>query len=453
MPAGQFYEHGLIHTYLGAGSAALFGFNMLAMRLPALLVSVPTLWSTFVYGKRWFSPRTGVLALALLALAPEAIEWRGRVRLYSLWQLFTLASVILLYQGALGNHARSARCLAIASFTGAILCHLVTLILLPPLALGLLAAYLLGRRFGSQLWIPRKIPWAEIVVLVICLGVVLLFVRLDRPGGVAALTEIQFESVLHPFRLVEEVLLGGWQFLKPPYWITTTIWLTALVGLVVRLLRREHTKQDAQLLYLSLPVILTVMILSLVTPVFARRPRYVYNLLPLYFLGVAFGLDALTKTVEQAVHGTPRNAAKWLPLVLVIPLFVGPASFAASQQKFGDKPSLEYVKSHWQAGDVIATNLTVQSEIVLGRCDYYVALSEPFIRQADNGSWTDAFLGLPWISTGQELREVVTQHPRAWLVVEGRHADVYEAVLEGWLTLMHECRGISVYLVQPEDAP
>jgi hypothetical protein len=453
MPAGQFYEHGLVHTYLGAGSAALFGFNMLAMRLPALLITIPTMWLLFAYARHWFSPRTGVLALALLALAPEAIEWGGRVRLYSLWQFFTLVGVVLLYEGMLGSHSRNARCLAIMSFAGAILCHLLTLIFLPPLALGLLTAHLLGRRSGSYLWTPRTIPWAEILTVLVCVIVVLLFVRLDRPGGAAALAEIQFESLLDPLKLVQDVLLGGWQFLKPPYWITTIIWLTALTGLLVRLLRREHTPQDALLLYLSLPVILTVILFSLVTPIFARRLRYVYNLLPLYFLGVAYGLNALTKTFEQVVGGTPRKVAKWMPLVFVIVLFAGPAASTAIQQRFGDKPSLEYVRDHWQPGDVIATNLTVQSEIVLGRCDYYVAFSEPFIRQADDGSWTDAFLGLPWISTSQQLREAVVQHPRTWLVVEKRHAEAYEAALGSWLSLMQEYRGVSIYIVRPQGAP
>ena len=157
--------------------------------------------------------------------------------------------------------------------------------------------------------------------------------------------------------------------------------------------------------------------------------------------------------IEQAIDETPQRIAKWMPLLAILALFVGPAVSTATQQCCGDKPSLEYVKDNWQSGDVIATNLTVQSQIVLGRCDYYVAFSEPFIRQADDGSWTDAFLGLPWISTGPELREAASQHPRTWLVVEERHADAYEAALGDWLSLPQEFSGIRVYLVQPKGAP
>jgi 4-amino-4-deoxy-L-arabinose transferase-like glycosyltransferase len=453
MPSGQFYEHGLIHIYLGAISAALLGPNLFALRLPGLLITLPTLWITFRTGQRWFSPRAGLLALALLALSPDAIEWGGRARLYSLWQLFTLVGVILLYEGLLGNHSKSARCLALLSLTGAILCHLLTLILFPPLAAGLLLAWLFGRKRGLRLWVPRQLPWAEIATLAICLVILLLLVRFDRPGGAETLTEIQTESLVNPLKLASDLLIGGWQFWKTPYWLTSIIWIVALVAVLLRLCRREHTAQDARMLYLSIAVLVTVVEFSLITSVFARRLRYVFNLLPLYFLAVGFGLDALILPFEQAAKGMTRQLARWAPLVLVIGLFGVPALTSATQQRFGGDLSFGYVHDHWQAGDVVATHLTATAQVALGRCDYFVALSQPFIRQADDGSWTDPFLGLPWLSTAQELREAVTRHPRTWLVVEKNLADDYEAALGDWATLALETWDINVYLVQSERTP
>jgi 4-amino-4-deoxy-L-arabinose transferase-like glycosyltransferase len=453
MPSGLFYEHGLIHVYLGAISAALFGPSLFAIRLPGLLITLPTLWITFRTGQRWFSPRAGLLALALLALSPDAIEWGGRARLYSLWQFFTLVGVILLYDGLLGNHSKTARCLALLSLTGAILCHLLTLILLPPLVAGLLVAWLLGRKRGLRLWVPRQVPWAEIVTLAICLVILLLLVRFDRPGGAETLTEIQTESLLNPLKLASDLLIGGWQFWKTPYWLTTIIWITALVALGLRLRRQEHTTQDALLLYLSIAVLLTIVEFSLITPVFARRLRYAFNLLPLYFLAVGYGLEALLEAFVRASKGVVQQLVRWAPAALVAGFFIAPALTSATEQQFGSELSFGYVHDRWQAGDVVATHLTATAQVALGRCDCFVALSQPFIRQANDGSWTDPFLGLPWLSTAQELREAIAKHPRTWLVVEKHLADDYETALGDWATLALETWDINVYLVRPEGAP
>jgi 4-amino-4-deoxy-L-arabinose transferase-like glycosyltransferase len=453
MPSGQFYEHGLIYIYLGAISAALLGPNLFAMRLPGLLITLPTLWITFRAGQRWFSSRAGLLALILLALSPDAIEWGGRARLYSLWQFFTLVGVILLYEGLLGNHSKSARCLAFLSLTGAILCHLLTLILLPPLAAGLLVAWLLGRKKDLRLWVPRQVPWAEIVTLAICLVILLLLVRFDRPGGAETLTEIQTESLFNPIKLASDLLIGGWQFWKTPYWLTTIVWMTALVALGLRLRRQEYTVQDTRLLYLSIAVLLTIVEFSLITPVFARRLRYAFNLLPLYSLAVGYALDALIEPFGQASKGMVRQLVRWVPLALVAGIFIIPALTSATEQQFGSEVSFGYVRDHWEAGDVIATHLTATAQVALGRCDYFVALSQPFIRQAEDGSWTDPFLGLPWLSTAQELREAVARHPRTWLVVEKHLADDYETALGDWATLAQQTWDTNVYLVQPESAP
>ena len=146
MPSGLFYNHGILFSYVGALFAGIFGFSPEILRLPSLLLSLPTMLLLFYVGRRWFSPRVGLMAALLLALSPEAIMWGGRARMYALWQFLTLAAIFFLYEGIVRSPSTRGRCLGIAAFAGAALCHMRAVILLPPLVVGLILAHLLTRR-------------------------------------------------------------------------------------------------------------------------------------------------------------------------------------------------------------------------------------------------------------------------------------------------------------------
>jgi uncharacterized membrane protein len=469
LPSGQFYNHGILYTYLTSVAIALLGSNRTTLRLPALLVTIPTMWITYITGRRWFTPRAGLLALALLALSPDAIEWGGRARLYSLWQFLAVAAAILLYDGLLGSQSSRSRCLAMLSLTGATLCHLLTLLMLPGLGAGLLVAWLLRRQrlphtaSRSTLASPdqpatgtgkrQRIPWAEIITMTVCVIALLPLVPFNRDAPRYGIAELQIESLVSPIKLAVDLIIAGWQFLKTPYWLFTIIWLTALLGTLLRLRRRQGTEQDAKLLYLSIIVMLTIIGFTLITPVFARRLNYVFDLLPLYFLVVGYGLDTLVTPFQKASKGLVRQVVHSAPLALVVLVLIPFAVSAATKQHFGGEISFKHVQKHWQEGDVVVTHLPATAQEVLGRCDYFVALSQPFIVQADDGTWVDAILGLPWISTADDLREVVSGHPRAWLVVNKRLIDDYETALGDWASLTLETWDTNVYLVQPDGSP
>src|SRR5687767_15180592 len=98
MPSGLFYEHGLLFSYLGY-VATLFGSPRLAVRVASLVCGSLTILLTFWLGRRWFSPTVGLIAVAGLAIAPSAIHWSGRARMYALLQLLVLLTLWLAYEG------------------------------------------------------------------------------------------------------------------------------------------------------------------------------------------------------------------------------------------------------------------------------------------------------------------------------------------------------------------
>ncbi len=141
MPSGLFYEHGLLFSYLGS-LASFLGPARLAARYASLLCGGLTLLFTFWVGWRWFSPGVGLIAAAGLAIAPAAIHWSGRARMYALLQLLVLLTLWLAYEGIVQNKGRWRRA-ALCAFLGATLTHFVSVTLAPPLVL---AAVMLWQR-------------------------------------------------------------------------------------------------------------------------------------------------------------------------------------------------------------------------------------------------------------------------------------------------------------------
>lgn len=133
MPSGLFYDHGLLFSYVGSLTAWLGPIRWLA-RYASLLFGLLTLGLIFWLGRRWFSPAVGLIALTGLTIAPAAIEWSSRARMYALLQLLVLATLWLAYEGIVQNKAKL-RWAALMTYLGATLTHFVAVTLAPPLVL------------------------------------------------------------------------------------------------------------------------------------------------------------------------------------------------------------------------------------------------------------------------------------------------------------------------------
>ncbi len=133
MPSGLFYEHGLLFSYAGS-LATLWGPGHLAVRYASLLCGTLTLLLIFWIGRRWFSPAAGLIATTGLVMAPMAIYWSGRARMYALLQLLVLLTLWLVYEGVVQNKPHL-RWLALLTYLGATLTHFVAVILTPSLVL------------------------------------------------------------------------------------------------------------------------------------------------------------------------------------------------------------------------------------------------------------------------------------------------------------------------------
>ncbi len=313
MPSGLFYEHGLLFSYLGSVASRL-GALQLTVRYVSLVCGSLTLILTFWLGRRWFSPLVGLIAMFGLAVAPTAIHWSGRARMYALLQLLVLLTVFLLYEGVgpPGPQKAYLRWLALLAYLGATLTHFVAVTLAPPLVLAVVGVVWLQARSTDQsktrwfYWL-RKF-WLELLALGGVIVIAFLVKRSGQPKGIAALAGEAGQAakgIIEVFQIYSDFsfdLLAGWQAISPFYLTLPALIFTPFVlitiGVAVKKLWRHITLKSSKesivsaypSLFLSIILITTTLEMTLLISPDRRDDKYQFMLLPLLFLLGAAGV-------------------------------------------------------------------------------------------------------------------------------------------------------------------
>jgi len=312
MPSGLFYEHGLLFSYAGS-LAAWLGPVPLAVRYASLLFGILTLGLTFWVGRRWFSPAAGLIAATGLAVAPAAIHWSGRARMYALFQLLVLLTLWLAYEGVIRNQARW-RWLALVAYLGALLTQFAAVALAPPLVLALGAvawprlpeAGRSPKGFVSALFNPRRWKiWLEIVAFVGIVAVAFWVKRLGQPKGLEALdaenTLTGFAQVFTIYSDFSFNLIEGWLAISP-FYLTLPALIFAVFALFTPIgewLKSRNIKNNTPAtllpchpatLYLTLILLTTTLEMILIVSPERRDDKYLFMLLPVLLLLGARGM-------------------------------------------------------------------------------------------------------------------------------------------------------------------
>ena len=270
LPSGLFYEHGLLFSYAGAAASALLGFSRETVRATSLVFGLLTVLLTWHVGRRWYSPPTGPLAATLLAVAPAAVLWGGRARMYALLQFLVLLTLYLSFTGVLDDRP-SWRRVALVCFLGATLTQFVAITLIPPLILAsVLLGWLGARRRGERPWFWSYRVAPEIVGLLVVALVAFLVKRAGQPKGIAPLVAsgtglvAGVTQVVAIYSDLSADLVGGWRALAPFFTareaiLPTGLALLATVWACTNLLRQRAVSRDLPTFFLSLILALTTL--------------------------------------------------------------------------------------------------------------------------------------------------------------------------------------------------
>lgn len=435
MPSSLFYDHGLLFSYVGR-LAAWFGSARLTVRYASLLFGMLTLGLTFWLGRRWFSPAVGLIALTGLAIAPAAIEWSSRARMYALLQLLVLISLWLAYEGVVQNRAKW-RWMALLTYLGATLAHFVAVALAPPLVVGLIAVWWYQRKRGPVspprlLATSRLLLLAEITALILILAIAFLVKRAGQPKGIEALDAPSLLPGLgQVFAIYSDFSFNpvdGWQAISS-FFLTLPALIFApfvLIAIVVSLINFFVTSPSHRLiaspqLFLSLILLTTTLEMILFVSPDRRDDKYLFMLLPLLLLLGAQGMRAVG---DQALGVRGQKGISTVAPLLAsgVVLSLSQPAVSALLGNTGDDydSAFAYVQAHWREGDTILTGTPAAASFYLGHNDFYGVQRRggyDYRLLTMNGRAVDRWLGSPAIRTPAELHETLARQP-VWLVLE-----------------------------------
>jgi 4-amino-4-deoxy-L-arabinose transferase-like glycosyltransferase len=450
LPSGNFYSHGLIVSYLVAPLLGLGVTEPWLLRLPVLLLSTAAIPLLYWTGRRIFSPSAGLIAATLLAFAPEAILWGGRLRMYATLQFFLQLAVLIFYLWVVAKRDRPVyRVLFVLAFWGALFSHAEAMLLLP--LWGLWALVRRGWR-----WCLRP---ANLITFAL--------------AGLSAVVEIGLRQIGPPvqawvspgiFAPVPRQYLGAaldWPGIAkvlepllpaPVGWALAAVVVGGLVYLAIAWVRGRaqgttiKTKGLAYLYWLLLPAL--AMLLFGVNPEW-KSSRYGLMLLPLSFLIAGAVLAIAGQWLLARLRPEWAVWGRRLGLVACVALIEAgswtPAMAAVHETVPAYDWAFDYVRATEQPGDAVVTFLCQAAFFHLGRCDY-LAIPTDYVGFAfrQNGRWASGWDEVPIVDSADALRQVLSTAPRAWFVIdEGRFSSRYspefvQAVLDGMELVAHE---------------
>jgi hypothetical protein len=447
LPSGLWYDQEVIFSYLGALFIRLMGASHLAVRWVSVLFGVLSIPMAYVAARRLLSsPLAGVIAATFMAVAPEAVVWGGRARRYSIGEFFIWLMLWLIWVGLVEGDSRKHRIAFYAVYVLAALTLTQTMMVIPPLLLGVALLTWQGRP-AKRLFFANHVIIGIVLIVLISAG---LFLRTNSSfmaseAAVRAAGHLEEEGVSSFSRSVATAS----PFLLPMFDLSSALskirWLIVIEPLY-------------QLL--AIPALLAI-ILSLV-PGFDKAGKYRRGI---WFVlvtagGVAFEFlflvsedwtgprprylfvtfwPAFTMLACGAVAGFERlmhrwrpparfpRLAEWASILAMLLLLVAALASTMPRALDGLKHSLsdelnyhqayQYVSAHWQPGDQVMTVLTNIGYWYLGKTDYYAVDLTPLVTQDSKAEMVDRWVGARWVSNPEELDEAL-RNGRLWFVID-----------------------------------
>lgn len=456
MPSGVLYTRGLLHSYLIAAFAAVGGLTYTVGRLPSVVFGLATIVAILFVGHREWNSRVAWLSAVGLVLLPEAIEASSRARFYAPLLVFVLLTIWAAYvaiqprgdpESGAGTSLR-ANLLFAGSFVLALFSHEQTLLLYPPLLLGVL----LWR--GWRYFLRPPVLAAQLI----CVAAIALRYVIEQLGQPDYLAAVQSSK---PFISLLSDVSGAWReygsLFSSARRLPWTVFGLLAIGVAVvnlrrvgwRLVQLPRFHQATLFFALQFFVILLVML----TVVKWREDRYIWMMQPVWLLAGAAGA---VWAVDRITMRPSRRRVATGALALLAALLLWPLSLSAlTLQPEGYDRALNYVVAHRRPGDVVMSPQPPACAVVLGEpCDYYARERgyEPYVIP-QNGVLVDRWTGARLLSTTEQLEGVLRNTPRVWFVVDGhrlgeRYRDDFIRTVVEQFELVFEERGVRVLFAQ-----
>ncbi|GHO95667.1 hypothetical protein KSF_057150 [Reticulibacter mediterranei] len=469
MPSGFLYPKGELYSYLLALSIALFGEQNGMIRFPSVLTYLASLPLFYLVTRYFFERKIALLATAMLAFSPYVLIWGRGVRMYELAQFMVILVMYMFYKAAHNYRHPRLPYWAILSLLAMYLSHEETFIFLPVLVVGVLfVSKDATHRLPGVLY--QKHWWIAAILGVGIISVQLLIVKFSHPAVLGTdqsqqpLLQLMTDNLPYYIKLLFFPSVTGKQV---P--ILTVNSILAGIGCVWAL-HAGDTRARYCTLFLVIPLVLLVLVF---TP---TADRYIYPLLPAFYMLGAFALMsglrlfwslARVEVMRQSPSGAllaqrtyglngpnvdeytyrsdrdvmvwnkvqPAQPLRWLMLfttalacasVLILPalpsgnydLFTSRMLGISYRHHYPDYDGAgQYIKQHWRDGDiVISVSPAISILYYVGRVDYFVSTDRALYLFERNSAITDTPTGSVPLLNQSDLDEVLARHGRVWIV-------------------------------------
>jgi hypothetical protein len=429
LPDGEPYTRGALLTLATAAAFALLGESEASARVPALLFGLATMPLAYAAGRLLFGRVAGLVALALVALSPDAVDVSRMARLYGPLTFLTLLAATAAYRVLEGRgeglrlDSRRAGWLATAAAATLLGVHLHP----AALAMGVVVqAYASVVAAGLALrgrWAAaRPYAWLAAALLVLELAAL----------AVPALRERLVAAALTPLPWYEPKPGDVWVYhahLVAQYgWLWFLVWPATAVAVLGR---------PRPGLFAALAFWLPFAVISAVVP--TKHPRYVIHLLPFAWLLIGAASEVIWGPLRAAAlerlgrpAPAPAPAARAALWALVALALLPPIRLSPSVREALERPSrttgrfASSIFHDWRGlARALGPSLPAEARVVAGTplAPYYY-LRRPTVlliaafRQRGEGDWeTPERSSEGELQTADQLDALRRRGP-VWVVVE-----------------------------------
>ncbi|WP_376796158.1 glycosyltransferase family 39 protein [Thermogemmatispora sp.] len=451
-PSGFLYTKAELYSYLLAIWSLIFGEQpqmTRAISVGEYLLSLPLLYLAGCY---FFSRRIAWLATAMLACSPLALTWSRQMRMYQQAQLFTLLT-LLLFHRCLQRPAHSRLIYGVAlSVLVAYLSHEETFIVLPSLLLCALCCR--DRRQLSLAALCRSPAWQRAGLL--CgagITAQLLLAHFSHPPvlGTDASQRPLIHFTLNNFVFYTEMLFSPVVGERAPWLFLDSLCLVLGCGRAIR-------EKEPRACYCALFLIAAWLMLTYGFSL--QADRYLYPLLPCYYLLSAYGASGLVRAIGRLTMAVadgcvPSSGRSWehvaavqrlfligssgllCALLLIAPLiaintsspFLSRLLGLPDHRHYADYDLVgAYLRQHLRRGDVVIAVAPANCvRYYVGQIDYFFSIDRALYLMEQHGHIIETASGAEALLDQADLTAVLAEHARVWIVSDG---GPYEAAVK-----------------------
>jgi len=445
-PSEFLYPKSELYSYLLALWTTLFGQADGVPRVISVMEYLITIPLIYIVGAAFFDKRVGFLAASMLTFSPNALIWARQMRMYEQEQLLLLVTVFLFYRAIQKREKVYLVYVAAASLILTYLSHEEVFIALP----GLLCAILLASRdrkrpLPSVMY--QKHWWFAGLLCVSLIGMQLLIAKYSHPPALGTDSsqrpQVGFTTDNIPFYTNLLFLPDNFGHNKFP-WMT----LNSVLATIGCFLARRNTDMRAK--YCATFLMISIFMLVLVFT--ATADRYLYALLPMYYIMGSYALLTIALAFwsfvrphiivqKQTDMGKPvvGGYLSW-PMhlilqatitlfclsVLVAPIFplssynplVSKVVGVAYHRHYADYDDVgKYMKTRLEKQDIVISiappNCTL---FYVGRVDYFFSVNRALFLLENNGTIIETASNAKAMFNQEDFQTVLESHSRIWIV-------------------------------------